>query len=333
MSIKNKVFAAAATLTLVGGVGAAGAMSASAATPSAGPNAVDIYSPLFGSHHNPAYVLDVLRQGEKAGQPIILFRAANYDPAEDFTISYQGLVSDFFAAGLVTSAVELHYGGGSTLPNGTKTADDPAFEIEYSPYGVDSGLCAGVGTTAANETKVALEPCGVTAKTVWIADVGLVPGTRRVASQHDDAFDPGFAEQRHAKERAGGVAQRTDRHVVFGRIQPIGDGFHRAGQQDPACDRTASRRNGMRLEIAHDGRIIVFPRTAAVAQHIPVENEDDAAIGFAKVDGGSDQRVENRLQIERRAADHFQNVGGGGLLFSASCVSLNIRAFWIAIAA
>ena len=177
MSIKNKVFAAAATLTLVGGVGAAGAMSASAATPSAGPNAVDIYSPLFGSHHNPAYVLDVLRQGEKAGQPIILFRAANYDPAEDFTISYQGLVSDFFAAGLVTSAVELHYGGGSTLPNGTKTADDPAFEIEYSPYGVDSGLCAGVGTTAANETKVALEPCGVTAKTVWIADVGLVPGT------------------------------------------------------------------------------------------------------------------------------------------------------------
>ncbi len=176
MSIKNKVFAAAATLTLVGGVGAAGAMSASAATPSAGPNAVDIYSPLFGSHHNPAYVLDVLRQGEKAGQPIILFRAANYDPAEDFTISYQGLVSDFFAAGLVTSAVELHYGGGSTLPNGTKTADDPAFEIEYSPYGVGSGLCVGVGKTAAQGGKVSLQPCGVTSKTVWIADVGLDPG-------------------------------------------------------------------------------------------------------------------------------------------------------------
>ena len=177
MSIKNKVFAAAATLTLIGGVGAAGAMSASAATPSAGDAAVDIYSPLFGSHHSPSYVLDVLRQGEKVGQPIILFRASNFDPAEDFVVSYQGLVSDFFAAGLVSSAVELHYGGGSTLPSGVKTADDPAFEIEYAPYGVQSGLCVGVGATAAQGGKVSLQGCGVSSKTVWIADVGLVPGT------------------------------------------------------------------------------------------------------------------------------------------------------------
>ena len=58
-----------------------------------------------------------------------------------------------------------------------KTADDPAFEIEYSPYGVASGLCVGVGSTAAQGGKVSLQPCGVTSKTVWIADVGLVPGT------------------------------------------------------------------------------------------------------------------------------------------------------------
>jgi len=177
MSIKNKVFAAAATLTLVGGVGAAGAMSASAATPSAGPSAVDIFSPLFGTHHAPTDVLDVLRQGEKVGQPIILFRASNFDPAEDFSLSYQGLVSDFFAAGLVSATTELHYGGGSTLPSGVKTADDPAFEVEYSPYGVQSGLCVGVGATAAQNGKVSLQPCGVSSKTVWIADVGLVPGT------------------------------------------------------------------------------------------------------------------------------------------------------------
>ncbi|MGO8893030.1 MAG: hypothetical protein ACLQB1_25575 [Streptosporangiaceae bacterium] len=177
MSIKNKVFAAAATLTLVGGVGAAGAMSASAATPSAGPSAVDIFSPLFGTHHAPTDVLDVLRQGEKVGQPIILFRASNFDPAEDFSLSYQGLVSDFFAAGLVSATTELHYGGGSTLPSGVKTADDPAFEVEYSPYGVQSGLCVGVGATAAQGGKVSLQPCGVSSKTVWIADVGLVPGT------------------------------------------------------------------------------------------------------------------------------------------------------------
>ena len=113
-SIKSKVFAAAATLTLVGGIGAAGATAATAATPSAGGNTVDIYSPLFGSHHSPSFVLDVLRQGEKVGQPVILYRATNYDPAEDFILSYQGLVSDFFAAGLVSASTELHYGGGST---------------------------------------------------------------------------------------------------------------------------------------------------------------------------------------------------------------------------
>jgi len=177
MSIKSKVFAASATLTLIGGVGAAGAMSANAATPSCGASCINVFSPLFGTHRSPGFVLDVLRQGEKVGQPIILFRASNFDPAEDFVVSYQGLVSDFFAAGLVSSAVELHYGGGSTLPSGVKTADNPAFELEYAPYGVQSGLCAGVGATAAQGGKVSLQPCGVSSKTVWIADVGLVPGT------------------------------------------------------------------------------------------------------------------------------------------------------------
>ena len=74
-------------------------------------------------------------------------------------------MSDFFAAGLVSAAVNLHYGGGAVgFP------DDFAYEIQYSPYGVDSGLCAGVGTTAVAGTKVALEPCGVSSKTVWIVD-------------------------------------------------------------------------------------------------------------------------------------------------------------------
>ena len=113
MSIKSKVLAAAATLTLVGGVGAAGALtagSAAAATPSCGPACVNLFSYQFGTHATPNYTVDVLRQGEKVGQPIILFRTANYDPALDWTFSFQGTVADFFAAGLVSSAVALHYG-------------------------------------------------------------------------------------------------------------------------------------------------------------------------------------------------------------------------------
>ena len=47
MSIKSKVLAAAATLTLVGGVGAAGALSAgtaTAATPSCGHSCINVFS-------------------------------------------------------------------------------------------------------------------------------------------------------------------------------------------------------------------------------------------------------------------------------------------------
>jgi hypothetical protein len=175
-TIKSKVFAAAATLTLVGGVGAAAAMSAGAATPSCGTNCLDVFSKQFGTFGHPAFALDTWRQGAKVGQPQILFRTSNTDPAEDYSLSFQGTTSDFFAAGLVSSAVELHYGGGInvTKPAGNPVfPDDPAFEIEYSPYGVGSGLCVGVAHTAVQNEGVTLQPCGDTSKTVWILDIPL----------------------------------------------------------------------------------------------------------------------------------------------------------------
>jgi hypothetical protein len=168
MSIKSKVLAAAATLTLVSGVGVAGALTAgtaSAATPSCGPTCINLFSHQFGSFRSPNFTVDVLRQGEHVGQPIILFRQANFDPALDWTVAFQGLVSDFLAAGLVSTSVALHYGGiaaGST--------DDPAFENEYAPFGVNSGLCMGVAATAFAGEGVTLQPCGVSSKTVWILD-------------------------------------------------------------------------------------------------------------------------------------------------------------------
>ena len=174
MSIKSKVLATAATLTLVGGVGTAGALSASAATPSGGFTCIEIFSHQFGTHAHPNFVMDVFRQGEKVGQPIILFRSSNADPAEDFTVSFQGLVSDFYAAGLVSAALNLHYGDGSVA-----AIDQPALEIEYAPFGVDSGLCAGVRSTAVQNEGVTLQPCGVTAKTVWVVDVADSPATLR----------------------------------------------------------------------------------------------------------------------------------------------------------
>jgi hypothetical protein len=189
MSIKSKVLAAAATLTLVGGVASVGAFtagSASAATPSCGGSCINIFSKQFdnsANHHHPNFVLDVLSQGATAGQPVILFRTSGSDPAEDFTIAYHGQVSDFVAAGLVGKAVALHYGGGACITPETDgdggivsptcdalSPNEPAFEIEYSPFGVQSGLCVGTATTAIQGEGVTLQPCGVSSKTVWILD-------------------------------------------------------------------------------------------------------------------------------------------------------------------
>jgi len=42
---------------------------------------------------------------------------------------------------------------------------------------VDSGLCMGVAATAFNHEGVTLQPCGVSSKTVWIADIFDSPDT------------------------------------------------------------------------------------------------------------------------------------------------------------
>jgi hypothetical protein len=186
MPIKSKVLAAAATLTLVSGVGMAGALTAApagAATPSCGIACLNLFNYQLGTHRSPNFTVDVYRQGEKVGQPIILFRTANFDPALDWTFAFQGTVADFFAAGLVSSSLALHYGclagvnfatcpfniAGFNIPTGGDS-NLLAVENEYAPFGVDSGLCLGVAATAFQNEGVTLQPCGVSAKTVWVLD-------------------------------------------------------------------------------------------------------------------------------------------------------------------
>jgi len=157
MSIKRKVLAVAATMTMMGGVSAASLLPADASTgpcPTCATN-------LWGEEYPGSFVLDDWRQGENVGQPIILYRASNTDPAEDFTILDQGYVYTYYADGMVSSVVNLDYG------------NYEAYEVEYSPYGVNSGLCIGIASTAANDTPVALEKCGASSKTVWVTDSGV----------------------------------------------------------------------------------------------------------------------------------------------------------------
>jgi len=168
MSIKSKVLAAAATLTLVGGVGTAGVLTAgssAAATPSCGPTCINLFNKDFaGFNGGAASPVDVFRQSEKVGNPIILFRSSNSDPALDWSASFQGTVADLCptgpngAIGLLSQATCLHY------------ANDAAFENAYTPFGVFSGLCSGVAATAFQGEGVTLQPCGVSGRTIWIVD-------------------------------------------------------------------------------------------------------------------------------------------------------------------
>ena len=84
MSIKSKVLAAAATLTMVGGLGAAAALTAgtaSAATPSCGQQLHQhLQQAVRHASGSPNFVMDVWRQAAKVGQPIILFRTSNCRP-------------------------------------------------------------------------------------------------------------------------------------------------------------------------------------------------------------------------------------------------------------
>ena len=164
MSIKSKVLAAAATLTLVGGVGTVGVLtagSAGAATPSCGPLCINLFNkdfPPAGFTGGAASPVDVFRQGERTGQPIILFRSSNSDPAMDWSASFQGTVNELVPLGLASPLTALHYG------------DDFAFENAYTPFGVFSGLCLGVAATAFQNEGVTLQPCGASSRTIWIVD-------------------------------------------------------------------------------------------------------------------------------------------------------------------
>ena len=182
MSVKSKVFAAAATLSLVGGAGVAAlatAGAANAATPSCGGTCIDVFSHQFGTFADPSFVMDSYKQGDQAGTPVILFRTSDSDPAEDFTTDNEGLVSEFYAANLVSAGVALQYGctpGVFGVCAGQGQGDYWAYEFMYSPYGVQTGLCVGVAATAVAGEKVTLQPCGVSGKTVWIADTWGNPG-------------------------------------------------------------------------------------------------------------------------------------------------------------
>jgi hypothetical protein len=168
MSITSKVLAAAVTLAVAGGLSTVGTLPAGAATPLCGPHCIQIFSAKFGTNANPAFVETVFRGVAAAGQPTIVARPSSSDPAGDLIATHPasgGLVSDFFAAGRVSAAVNRHYGS------------ETAVQIEYAPFGERTGLCAALAITAYQNEGLTLQPCSTPATTVWIVDTADSPAT------------------------------------------------------------------------------------------------------------------------------------------------------------
>jgi hypothetical protein len=158
MSLKRKVLATAAMLTVAGGLSTVGTLPATAATPQCGPHCIQIFSAKFGTNANPNFVETVFQGVGTTGQPTILARPSSSNPAGDLiaVAPGMGLVSDFFAAGLVSAAVNQHYGS------------ETAAQIEYAPFGEP---------TAYQNEGLSLQPCSTPGTTVWIIDTADSPAT------------------------------------------------------------------------------------------------------------------------------------------------------------
>ena len=155
--------------------------------------------------------------------------------------------------------------------------------------------------------------------TAWLAKVRTSstwrwlngPGSGR--SSNKAPSHPVVTEQRYA-EHGTCFVHAIDGQNNFGVFQHVDDVLDLAGKQDTPCHRTPPRFRGISGEnfLRHSG---LTPAEARQTVFIPVAQADGAIVGATEFDGRGDQRVEHRLQIERRTADNFKHVGGRGLLF------------------
>jgi hypothetical protein len=164
MSTKTMVRTAMATLTIVGGVSAAGTLPASAATPGCGPSCISVFSSALGTYARPNFVEHVFGGKATVGRPTGLTKASGSDSSEDFINPHAGSVSDYFALGLVSAAVNRHYGKLT------------ASQLEFAPVGVRTGLCVGA-TTPFQGKALSLQRCTIPGRTVWIIDTADSPAT------------------------------------------------------------------------------------------------------------------------------------------------------------
>ena len=150
--------------------------------------------------------------------------------------------------------------------------------------------------------------------------------------RHQDADELPVAQQRHAQHSAVLFHAACLQQGQFGIGVGVRDMDGFASKHHTADDRRPIRCDWMTPHMCD------VLRRKAVAGDVMVEpvpgKPDGHPVGATKMPGQLDQRIEYRLQIEGRAADDLEHVGGGGLLLQAiSRSSLSRRVFSMAMTA
>ena len=137
-------------------------------------------------------------------------------------------------------------------------------------------------------------------------------GAHLRAPQNDDADRRPFAHERDTQPRS----EAGDSLRIAEGVLPIGKRVRDMNrvplQQDPprqGAPPARYRGRGCKLD--------ELPRHSIVGGKLKmraVRTDDTSHVRLAQACGGLGQSIEHRLQVEGRAADHLEHVGGGGLL-------------------
>ena len=145
-------------------------------------------------------------------------------------------------------------------------------------------------------------------------DLDLALGEKAGLRTGEDngAEDPLIAHQRHAEQRPRIRRRRLEvRIVVLVRLD-VGDVLNLAGQQNAPAAGAATRLLRVLPEVLNE--IFIQARIGFEVERLALLQVDDAVVRIAQLLRRADERVQHRLQIERRAADDLQHVGGRDLL-------------------
>jgi hypothetical protein len=112
--------------------------------------------PLFNVMFGIQYFQNVQNDAEKVGTPVNLAYANDNNPGEDWRVTEQGSVYSLYKLGWISSSMMVHW------------KKYEAYEVMWTPLGLESNLCRGLSKNAFEGEIVTLEPCGSFPRTLWI---------------------------------------------------------------------------------------------------------------------------------------------------------------------